>query len=498
MVRKKKEMRVKLLFPPSDKKYAKRRPGYSRRPSPPQTAHAVLSAWLRKHSEKKVLVEAISDQKPTDDGFEDRTLEEMKGFALGADIVGLTCWYHNIENVISLSRKIKRDNLGTKIALGGPGISNPMIAKLILRKSQDVDFVIEGDGEEALTGLVERRTTDNIPNLWYRDGNNTRFTYHQSTDLSQMPTWDFSDTLDYERLLEPHTRLMGNEQSMIGIFGNRGCPKANRSKPCIFCSSNIGGTKIRIMPPEMFWKQKKRLHEVHGIMDTYCSDNVFTLSLKHIEKIADEKDKDCDSLRMRVYSYPTDIIRKGGIALAEKLKEIGVYNVFFGIENFSKEVNLRANKDTFDLAELKKAVEILRSVGIGTTVSLIVGLPGESNSSLSTTERAFEELMSGYGNNGIQRAYISLGMPLIGTAWYNELFSDEGIRRAYLQATGNPLGEELSIRYDILRKLSIEEHTSLSGMHEAYSAAGRLVRIAQNYLPEENVGGYGLEELSHH
>jgi len=496
MVRERRGMRVKLLFPPSDRRYKGRKTGYSKRSMPPQTAHAVLPAWLRKHSKKEVLVESMSDQKPTSRGFEDRSPKELTDFSKDSDIVGITCWYHNLENALSLSQEIKKENPEIKIVLGGPGVSNPRIAGLILGKHQSVDLIVEGDGEEAFTGIVEARPVQSIPNVWYRD-DGVKFTFHQSTDLSRMPLWDFTDTVDYEKLLEQHRDLGKNEQSMIGIFSNRGCPKANRREPCIFCSSNIGGTDIRILPPEIFWKQRKRLQEVHGITDAYCSDNVFTLSLRYVKRIAEAKERDCEPLKMRIYSYPTDIVWKGGSFLVEKLREIGVYNVFFGIENFSHEVNRLANKDSFEAKDLMRAIEILRSVGIGTTISLIVGLPGENSSSLQTTQSAFRELMQTYGNRGIQRAYISLGMPLIGTPWYDELVSDESIRKSYIRATGRELEQEIAAEYDVLRELSIKEHTSLGSTSEVYEGAGQLIKIARDYLPEENIGGYGLEELTH-
>jgi radical SAM superfamily enzyme YgiQ (UPF0313 family) len=468
--------KVKLIFPPSDKRYARRVTGYSTRPSPPQTAHAVLGAWLKKHSRKKVFVEALNDQKPVNERFEERSTDEFMDFAKDADIVGITAWYHNIETALDLAKKIKEENGDALVVLGGPGVSNARIAGIIFNNHKYIDFVVQGDGESALLSLVEGREFQT-----------------KITNLSEMPLWDFTDTLDYEALLEPHKDLKENEQSMVGIFSNRGCPKANRSGPCIFCSSNVGGRGLRILPPEIFWQQRKRLYEIHGIRDVYCSDNVFPLSLGYIERVAAAQDAN-HNLRMRVYAYPSDIQKKGGLELGRKLSDIGVYNVLFGIESFDRRVSKKANKTPFQEREVSETIQILRNAGIGTTISMIFGLPGESTESNAINECAFAELMRKYGNNGIQRVYLSLGMPLIGTAWYDTLAGDERIVEEYNERTGENLAGEVSPRYDVLRELSIKYYSKLNG--SIYSAIDKLLKIAREYLPQENIGGYGLEEVN--
>jgi anaerobic magnesium-protoporphyrin IX monomethyl ester cyclase len=80
-----------------------------------------------------------------------------------------------------------------------------------------------------------------------------------------------------------------------------------------------------------------------------------------------------------------------------KAKEAGVWNIFFGIESGSQYMLDRMKKG-ITKAEIKRACDLTREVGINNQCSFIVGLPGESLKTLTETDAFIKEIKpSWYG-----------------------------------------------------------------------------------------------------
>ncbi|MCK4319729.1 radical SAM protein [Candidatus Micrarchaeota archaeon] len=491
------KIRVRLAFPPSDKRYANRFLAYPEKPMPPQSGHGLLAYWARKHAKKDFELKTISDQKPLEAGnYSNRTLKEIADFCKDGNLVGITCWYHNQENALTLARMVKKENPEARIVLGGPNVSNGVSADLILRNHPEVDYIVRRDGEEPLRMLIDSEPLQNIPGLVYRSAGAIMRNRIEDTNLRRIPLWDFKDCKDHEKLLLPHSSLPEEELPMVGIFSNRGCIKALKKGPCSYCTSSFRGFKR--LPPELFWKQMKHLYSIHNLSSFYCVDNIFTLSFQYVKSILDAKPLGLPDFSIRVYSYPTDI-SSGGLGMAENLAGLNVSNVFFGIESFDPKVNKLANKEPFSLTKISESISLLKDHGIGVTIALIVGLPGESKAGLEKTTRFLSNLLKKYskgnGKGGVERLYISLGMPLIGTSWYLDLVSNHRIRKTYFDKTGKDLSNDISPDYDLLNELSIVEYSSLETPEQAYKAISKIVKMAKNYLPEKMIGGFGLEKV---
>jgi radical SAM superfamily enzyme YgiQ (UPF0313 family) len=106
------------------------------------------------------------------DDFDDRQPSEeiaSRILSRGADLIGFSTYVWNIEKVLNVCTLLGRDKRST-VVLGGPGAT--YTARDILSTNPTVDFVILGEGEEALGQLVQRMKTGrpdlaSIPNLAY-------------------------------------------------------------------------------------------------------------------------------------------------------------------------------------------------------------------------------------------------------------------------------------------------------------------------------------------
>ena len=174
------------------------------------------------------------------------------------------------------------------------------------------------------------------------------------TDLNKIPLWDFRNFGDINERLSDYLLMLkdGNfdpwKVPPISIESFRGCIKSMRKKegPCKFCyESNTG----KALSPENFWKQIQHLDSsfAPGLRKVvYMADDIFTISPKRIIDIAETKPSNLE-ISIRAYSYLPDLARLSDTVLrklAENLRHIGVFNLFFGSETYDSLVLNRMNK----------------------------------------------------------------------------------------------------------------------------------------------------------
>ena len=119
-----------------------------------------------------------------------------------------------------------------------------------------------------------------------------------------------------------------------------------------------------------------------------------------------------------------------------------------------------------------------------------MGLPGESKKSLQTNIDSLTKLVD--IDDCLERLYISIGMPLKGSVWYNELQSDSRIRRDYTDETGKDVVVDDDPDYKLLASLSIRYKTSVSPQ-QVNETVQKMVEIASKRLENHKIGGFMLE-----
>ena len=449
-------MEISLIFPPNSIEYKDIVWSDKEIPQPPQTAPVELAAYINQYSPKTEIL-SISPEKPTRQGFEQRTDEEILAFCENSDIVGFTCLFTNQEYAQNLAKRLKEINPAIQIVLGGPNVSNRYMAKRVLEKTS-IDYVVIGDGEEALLALVEEKQLKSIPNLAYRRDNKIIFNPNKNVNLNSIPIWDPGDSLDgrviletyYNRNSELYRRLIKTEDRTpgeIGVFSRKGCAKAsgelgNKPGLCNFCTSGRN-PKSRVMNPRNFWRQILFLYDKYGLQDFFIADNIFGVNLEEVIGFENVK-RDMgisDDINFRAYSYPSVLLGENGIQIAQSLRRIGITNIFLGVENFDKNILARANKEYVSPEQVSKSIEILGNSGIDTYLPLLLGLLGESNESLELNKKEFKKLIKKYGKTktglgGLVRLDISPAMPTVGTSWFMKLLQNIKIQEEYLKKTG--------------------------------------------------------------
>lgn len=160
---------------------------------------------------------------------------------------------------------------------------------------------------------------------------------------------------------------------MLGIYPSRGCPFR-----CNFCSViKIAGRRVRSQPLETTMESLLAAHAAGVRMIMFTSDN--------FNKIPDVEELLEEMIRRRfrlLFFAQCDAQIAEQPKLVELLARAGCFQMFVGVESFSRATLLEAHKSHNRPDRYARIAELCRQNGITSHFSTIVGFPSDTEESL--------------------------------------------------------------------------------------------------------------------
>jgi radical SAM superfamily enzyme YgiQ (UPF0313 family) len=370
-------MRVLLSHPPLNA---------SREVTPP-LGLCTLAAWLRHQGHEVRILDLDLEIKGRADG--QNVYLKLLGQAL-ADFspaaVGITSMYNNSLQAERMARLVK-DYDPSILTIGG-GSHFGALGPQALRRIPELDFAIQGEGEQAFSDLLAALESGSpvspVPRLHYRlDGELRANPSGGLLDLDELPPmWStLEDSIDLGRYAE--TVLDGSGRRTIYIEAGRGCPFA-----CTFCATApFWERKYRVKPAQRIIDEMRFLYEQFGYDGFMLVHDLLTVDKRFINDFSDAM---TDS-RLPVEwmaNHRTDINLHG---LLPKMKTAGCWAMFFGVESASARLQKEMRKG-LKREEVVSTIRELSELGIASTCSFVMGFPDETSAELSSTIRMGAEL----------------------------------------------------------------------------------------------------------
>ncbi len=278
------------------------------------------------------------------------------------------------------SKRSKALDPSLTTVIGGPHAT--FCATDILRSCDQVDGVVCGEGEKALVALTQAVEThapwEGIAGIAFRKGN-------RIVKTAAAPLADLDELAPPARHLIPlgRYRALGMPVSMTT---SRGCPFK-----CIFCvGRKMVGARVRYRDPIRVVDEMERL----SVMDFHqinLADDLFTANADHCLAV-------CNEILSRGLKVKwTSFARVDTVShrVLEKMHQAGCTTVSFGVESGSPDM-LRRIKKGITLEQVVHAMQLCRDCGIDPHASFILGLPGETETTLAQT-LAFGERLKDMG-----------------------------------------------------------------------------------------------------
>ncbi len=250
-----------------------------------------------------------------------------------------------------------------KIIVGGPHTSVALDTI-----PSFVDYVVQGEGEQAILDIVEGRATERVVKCRRID----------NLDDLPMPAWDFfiDKPYDWGGHWFPGTPVFTMNTS-------RGCPFH-----CTFCSvGSIWGKKYTCFSAERVVADIEYLIANYGTKGIYFREDNFTVNRKRTERfchlLLEKGIKIAWACETRVDTLDQELV-----AL---MKRAGLCAFYFGVESGSQKIlNLLKKGITPD--QTRSAFRLCRELGISTAASVIVGVPDETPADFQQTLDLINEI----------------------------------------------------------------------------------------------------------
>ena len=245
---------------------------------------------------------------------------------------------------------------------GGPHPTH--LAEEVFEDCPALDAIVQGEGEPVLLGLEERLRTAPRSDLWRRTPG---LILREGRTLPQEPMED----LDLIGIPAEHLEadFLNDPGQLAYLSTSRGCPAT-----CNFCNTpEFWGTSIRFRSAPSVLREMRLLRERHGLTYFSFRDDTFTANRDRVLKLMDGIQGsglhplwNCQS---RVNLVDEDRL--------VAMKRAGCEFMQFGVEHGSERVLALLDKGT-NLRHARRALELVRKVGMNLGIYLITGIPGET------------------------------------------------------------------------------------------------------------------------
>ena len=381
-------MKILALYPNAQ--------GYSRIP----TGMAIIVTVLSRRHEIKVFdttfmakgnvdndirEEALLVKKTTFDyGYEGLSVEQISDrlntllYRSRPELMIVTLVEDNYRFANTLMGSAKKAVPGLKILVGGP---TPSAVPDIVIENPNVDYLIQGEGEEAVIEFCEG-LNESTKNLWTKEFHNPLRPF---IDMDTIPFQDFS-FWDRRHLIKAYD---GKIYRTGYVEASRGCP--NR---CTYCVNHAIRKSLKSCG-NYFRKKSydKVIAEVEYQMRfdgiervVFCDDN-FLFQRKDFHIFADMWRE-----RVNLPYWITTSVEHITPENLKQLKESGCDGVGFGVEHGDESIRKRVLLRNVSNKKILKTFYMLKNMGIRSTANFMFGWPYETKTDIKKSVEFMKQL----------------------------------------------------------------------------------------------------------
>jgi anaerobic magnesium-protoporphyrin IX monomethyl ester cyclase len=326
--------------------------------------------------------------------------------------VGITAMTPTYPEALRVAELTQRILPQAHIALGGV---HPTLDPQGVLAHPAVDFVMRGEGEEAIVALLDilsgkgGRLTD-VPGLCFRDGDNLHIVPRAPLirDLDSVPAADYS-AFPVERYIE-HNALLRSVRG-ISMIVSRGCPYS-----CSFCAvQQTMGSRWRYRSANKVVDQIEHLRDTYGIQGIWFKDSIFNLKRSWTAEF-------CQEMEARELGVEWQALTRVNLLDDTELammKHAGLTQIDLGIESGSPRTLKRLNKK-ISVDQIKAGVALAKK-HVRVFGFFMIGVPGETEDDVMQTFELARQL-------DLDRWSWSIYSPLPGSPLYDDLIAEGRIQ----------------------------------------------------------------------
>ena len=333
-----------------------------------------LAAWIDKHGHRSAIHDCYAFP-GQDEKIEEFLLRERP------DFVGFSTTTSSFLDGVRIAAKCKAVLPEAKTVFGGVHIS--ALREELLRSYPVLDFGVVGEGEKPLLNLLESdgKDLETIKGLIFRRNGSVIFNGVQK-ELMDMDSLPFPA---YEKLEGyPGSYLLPifsyPRSPTTTVITSRGCPYS-----CSYCDRSVFGQSYRYNSAPYMVDFLSHLHSRFGIKHVNIYDDNFTLVRKRVVDFCELKIRSGLKMTFNCAARAEQIDPE----LLKIMKRAGCWMISLGIETGDPDL-LKNHRSYLPKEERQNPLEFIRkkigeikSAGIRAKGLFMLGLPGETEGSVT-------------------------------------------------------------------------------------------------------------------
>lgn len=313
-------------------------------------------------------------------------LNTVKDDLIKYDLVGISCYIYNIEQVKQLCILLKKANPNIIIVLGGPEVS---FLKEIEAKQLVFDYIVCNEGE-----VVFKRLIHNI--IYNVDEKIDSVIYNHNNHIIMNKMININELESFEKITNTYDDVDLKNQ-IAYLETSRGCPYL-----CSYCLASLDNN-IRL------YDINNVLNKIQYLLDNNARlikllDRTFNFDVKRTNQIIKyiiDHDNNYSTFQFEITG---ELLDQSSIELINDNARVGLFRFEIGIQSTNDETNYAVNRyQNFD--KLKDIIlKIQASNKIVLHLDLIAGLPYED---LERFKKTFNDVISLYPKE-LQLGFLKL------------------------------------------------------------------------------------------
>jgi len=335
---------------------------------------------------------------------------------INADIIGLSVMQANYEASLEIAKLSKAK--GIAVVMGGH-YATPLF-ETILRNRDYVDFVIIGDGCEAIVKLMKGDKLENIENLVYKEKGQIK-SINKKSDRHFLPKiYSANSFVDFNYGLVDIKKYSANFMARFPdmefpfpLLTHRGC-KWREESGCIFCS--IFGAQRSQRQPKKVWKQIDKLMKYYGASFFWDIGDSFTGDIDWVRKFLNARPASLSHIKFYIYARPDELLKPG---MMELLRKLNVEMIYVGFESGNQIILNNMNKGTAP-KDYERLIKLIQNENIKLCSSIVLGAPSESERSVEKTIKMCNKMKRSLGEK-LKLLNANILVPYPGSKAFNML-----------------------------------------------------------------------------
>ncbi len=318
--------------------------------------------------------------------------------------VGATCTTAGFLDAARIFRRVKELSPGICCIAGGPHVS--ALREKIVRDFHEVDYLVVGEGETPLRGLMEADGNPRgIAGLVYRDDGQIVFSGFQK-DLLDLDTLPLPAYHKIEGFPQRYQLPIFNypRTPNTSCISSRGCPYQ-----CSYCDRSVFRRTFRFNSADYLYRHVQSLNEQFGIRHINLYDDQFTFNRDRVvafcRRMIERPMRMTFNCAVRAEHVDPELL---GL-----MKKAGCWMISLGIETGDPEL-LAQHRQNADLELMSRTIRDIHKAGIRVKGLFMIGLPGE-------TEQSFRRTMQYVFSLPIDDLNVAKFTPFPGSPLYEKI-----------------------------------------------------------------------------